>query len=138
MYYCYLYLRTSCLEINEYRDKIHSFLEKHTLETHSSNIQMQVYNNIIESGVPCIPEYNLNNVICDIMIPEWKNLRNVVIEMHGFRHFCRNVKRVTGSSALKQKIIKGEMYRYYYITADEWLILQDKPAFIKQFLEYIN
>jgi len=72
------------------------------------------------------------------MIPEWKHLKNVIIELHGFKHFCRNVKRLTGSNALKEKIISNEMYRYYYITVDEWLVVEDKQSFIKEFLEHIN
>jgi len=40
---------------------------------------MEVHNTLLEVGVPCISEFNLNNIICDIMIPEWKNLHNVII-----------------------------------------------------------
>ena len=52
------------------------------------------------------------------MVPEWQNLRNVVIEFHGFRHFCRNAKKLTGSNILKQKIVAGEKYGYYFIALD--------------------
>lgn len=89
-------------------------------------------------GVPCLMEYNLNNLICDIMVPEWKNLRNVIIEFHGFRHFFRNVKKLTGSNILKQKIIRGEQYKYYFISIDEWLIAEDKKEFLSNFMEHIN
>jgi hypothetical protein len=83
-------------------------------------------------------EYNLNNLICDIMVPEWKGLRNVIIEFHGFRHFFRNVKRLTGSNILKQKIIRSEMYSYYFVSIDEWLITDDKKQFLQNFMEHIN
>ena len=83
-------------------------------------------------------EYNLNNMICDIMVPEWKNLKNTVIEFHGFRHFCRNVKRLIGSNILKQKIVAGEKYGYYFIAIDEWLIVENKKEFLDNFMNHIN
>lgn len=93
---------------------------------------------MLELGVPCIPEYRLNNLTCDIMIPQWKSLQNTIIELHGFRHFCRNVKRLTGSNALKEKIMTAELYGYYFIAADEWMIAEDKKAFLLDFLNSIN
>ena len=126
IYYCYLYLRTVCPQINEHRNRIHNLVSGFKLQTHSSKTQVEVYEAMLRIGVPCIPEYNLNNLICDIMVPEWGRLKNVIIELHGYRHFCRNVKRETGSSALKGKIIAAEMYGYYYISIDEWFMAEDR------------
>ena len=53
-------------------------------------------------------------------------MKNVIIELHGYRHFCRNVKRETGSSSLKGKIIGAQMYGYYYISIDEWFMAEDR------------
>jgi hypothetical protein len=72
------------------------------------------------------------------MIPSWKSLNNVIIEFHGFRHFCRNAKRLTGSSTLKQKIIEGQMYGYHFISIDEWLIAQNKAEFMKEFMNNLE
>lgn len=79
VYYCYLYLRTACPQINNYREHIHKLMEGHFLQTKPSEIQMEVYRWMVELGVPCIPEYNLNNITCDIMIPQWKSLKNVIV-----------------------------------------------------------
>ncbi len=137
-YLCYLYLRSEYPQINDHRDKIHRWLESASLETHSSQAQREAFQLMQDIGVPCLIEYNLNNLICDIMVPEWRNLRNVVIEFHGFRHFCRNAKRLTGSNILKQKIVKGERYGYYFIAIDEWLITEDKKEFIRNFMDHLN
>ena len=73
-----------------------------------------------------------------MMIPEWRHLKNVIIELHGFRHFCRNTKRLLGSNALKEKIIRADMHPYYYITIDEWFITEDKKGFIQEFLQHLD
>jgi len=93
---------------------------------------------MLSIGIPCLSEYNINNLICDLMVPEWKNVKNTIIEVHGFRHFFRNVKKLTGSSTLKTKILKGEMFKYYFISADEWMIAEDKLDFLSKFMEHIN
>jgi hypothetical protein len=137
-YLCYLYLRAAYPQINDYRDKIHRSLESFSLETHSSQAQREAVEMLQALGVPCLNEYNLNNLICDIMVPEWQNLRNTVIEFHGFRHFCRNAKKLTGSNILKQKIVTGERYSYYFIAIDEWLIAEDKMEFLRTFMAHLN
>jgi hypothetical protein len=78
-YLCYLYLRTAYPQINDFRDKIHKSLEQFSLETHSSLAQREAFELLKGLGVPCLMEYNLNNLICDIMVPEWQSLRNAVI-----------------------------------------------------------
>lgn len=30
------------------------------------------------------------------------------------------------------------MYKYYFISADEWLITEDKKSFMNDFMEHIN
>lgn len=133
-YYCYLYLRASFPKINDFREIIHAALQNFTLETHTSVIQKEAFEVMKSLGVPCLIEYNLNNLICDFMVPEWKNLKNVIIEFHGFRHFFRNAKKLTGSNILKQKIVRSEQYKYYFISIDEWLIAEDKKEFLSNFL----
>jgi hypothetical protein len=78
-YLCYLYLRTAYPQINDFRDKIHKSLEQFSLETHSSLAQREAFELLKGLGVPCLMEYNLNNLICDIMVPEWRSMRNAVI-----------------------------------------------------------
>ena len=56
-------------------------------------------------GIPCIMEYNLNNIICDIYIPKYGDIQHIIVEVHGYHHFMRNVKRINGGTALKEKII---------------------------------
>lgn len=80
-------------------------LEGHQLQTYTSTTQKEVYTTMLDIGIPCLSEYNLNNILCDIMIPEYKSMKNIIIELHGYRHFFRNVKKLTGSNTLKQKII---------------------------------
>lgn len=41
--------------MSEHRDHIHSLMKEYHLETRPSNTQMEVYNAMIEVGVPCIP-----------------------------------------------------------------------------------
>jgi hypothetical protein len=48
------------------------------------------------------------------------------------------VKRLTGSNALKEKILSAEMYTYYFIAVDEWLMAEDKQTFLLDFLTHIN
>jgi hypothetical protein len=43
--------------------------------------------------------------MCDIFIPEWKNMKNIIVEVHGFQHFARNVKKINGGNELKKKIL---------------------------------
>jgi hypothetical protein len=72
------------------------------------------------------------------MIPEWKSLKNYVIEVHGFRHFFRNKKSLTGASVLKKKIVEGENFKYFYISLDEWLIAGDQKNFLINLIEHLN
>jgi hypothetical protein len=60
---------------------------------------------LIEMGIPCIMEYNLNNIICDIYIPKYGDIEHIIVEVHGYHHFMRNFKRINGGTALKEKII---------------------------------
>ena len=62
--------------------------------------------------------------MCDIFIPEFtcrktnKTLKNVIVDVHGYYHFMRNMQVLKGGSSLKKKILEEEGYVYQYITID--------------------
>ena len=78
---------------------------KHEIIT--SKTQTNIFNTLLKIGVPCILEYNLKNIICDIYIPKLGEIEHIILEVHGYHHFARNVKRINGSTRLKEKIIEN-------------------------------
>ena len=54
----------------------------------------------------------------DIYIPKWKNLTNIVIDVHGYHHFLRKSGNIDGSNTLKKKLLTSEGYSYNYISID--------------------
>ena len=67
---------------------------------------------------------------------EWRKLIGI-IEIHGYHHFFRNKKHLTGSSVFKENIMKREVEHYYTIDIDEWMILDksDRKGFLENLLK---
>ena len=145
-YYCFLILKTYFPTPGVL--KLSSILQDHlgqkTLQSMISETHELVYNQIVECGVACLKEFNINNLMCDIFIPKYissdgrHEISNLIIDVHGYHHFMRNGNFLKGGSALKAKILTDDEYIYQYISVDEWAMADDKSKFIFMLLDHIS
>lgn len=79
-------------------------------------------------------EEKLNGLDVDVILGDQFNEYQIVIDVHGYQHYFRNIERLKGHNILKRKIIKNFGYEYFEIPIFVWHSLLDD----KLKLKYIN
>ena len=76
-YYYYLLLKTYFPKITFALNLIQGQITpENQLLTQISYTHKQIHSYLIDLGIPCLKEYNISNLMCDIFIPQYQDLKS--------------------------------------------------------------